>query len=359
MSKAILTLPLTPVDGNNYGKFVTPIICETLSNILNCNYYHCINILDSFNNRDTMLNKYITSLKTNNINYSKLWYDDKNISNLLKNIEVLIKKGFIFEINTIICRCECGIVEIEKNKIKTCNPKNLKFDYNEGNLICKHCKTLCREYREKILAFIPTNIKLEDIKVLPNYLNKDIKTYEQTVLHSYVAVSRKRNTGISIIHNGNKYNIDVDFLWSTYLNTFEEKEKIVVSGNKMLYQLFLVSVLEKCFAIENNTILIGTPYITNIKNIMNDTNFTKNEKLRKLFIIFNTKWQKKEILYDETILKYLNRLSEIKLNELYDILNSTIFITPNFYEDVDKILKNKLNMQNNVKKLKLGRDKYV
>ncbi len=81
--------------------------------------------------------------------------------------------------------------------------------------------------------------------------------------------------------------------------------------------------------------------------------------MRKLFIIFNTKWQKKEILYDETILKYLNRLSEIKLNELYDILNSTIFITPNFYEDVDKILKNKLNMQNNVKKLKLGRDKYV
>ena len=45
--------------------------------------------------------------------------------------------------------------------------------------------------------------------------------------------------------------------------------------------------------------------------------------------------------------------------KLYDILNSTIFITPNFYEDVDKILKNKLNMQNNVKKLKLGRDKYV
>lgn len=36
MSKAILTLPMMPVDGTNYGKYVTPIICETLKKNLWC-----------------------------------------------------------------------------------------------------------------------------------------------------------------------------------------------------------------------------------------------------------------------------------------------------------------------------------
>lgn len=79
MNKAILTLPMMPVDGNNYGKFVTPIICETLSNIFECNYYHCINILDSFNDRNLKIDSYVKSLDENNIHYDKLWYDNENI----------------------------------------------------------------------------------------------------------------------------------------------------------------------------------------------------------------------------------------------------------------------------------------
>ena len=43
--------------------------------------------------------------------------------------------------------------------------------------------------------------------------------------------------------------------------------------------------------------------------------------LRKIFIIFNTKWPKKEILYDETILTYLSKMSSDKRKQLYDIIN--------------------------------------
>lgn len=355
MNKAILTLPMMPVDGNNYGKFVTPIICETLSNIFECNYYHCVNILDSFNDRNLKIDSYVKSLDENNIHYDKLWYDNENISKFLANIDILIKKGYICEMNSIIYRCDCGIVEIEKNKINSCNPNNLKFTYNNDKLVCKHCGTFCKEYNEKILVFVPKNITLKDIKILPCYLNKDIKTYENTVLNSYTTISRNRNTGVSLIYNGTKYNIDIDFLWGTYLNTFKETEKIVVTGNRMIYQLFLVSVLEKCLDPNNNTILIGTPYITNIKDILKNPDFINNEELRKLFILFNTKWQKKEILYDTTILKYLNKISNEKREQLYDIINMPIKQEIDFYSDVDKVLKNQLNMQESVKKLKLER----
>ena len=355
MSKAVLTLPMMPVDGNNYGKFVTPIICETLSNIFDCDYYHCINILDSFNDRSIMIDGYISSLNDNSIHYDKLWYDIENVDNLLKNIYYLIKNGYILELDSIVYRCDCGIVEIEKNKVQTCNPNNLKFNYVGDKLVCKHCGSICKEYQEKILAFIPKYVTLQDIHILPSYLSKDIKTYEQTVLNSYTAISRKRDTGISIVYNGNKYNIDIDFLWATYLNTFKEQEKIVVSGNRMIYQLFLVSVLVKCLFPENNTILVGTPYITNIKDILRNSKFINNEKLRKLFIIFNTKWQKKEILYDETILTYLNKLSDNKINQLYDIINMPIIETNNFYSNIEQVLKHQFNMQESVKKLKLER----
>ena len=123
----------------------------------------------------------------------------------------------------------------------------------------------------------------------------------------------------------------------------------------MVYQLFLVSVLEKCLSPENKTILIGTPYITNIKSILQNPNFIDNEELRKLFILFNTKWQKKEILYDETILTYLKKMSSDKRKQLYDIINMPIVENSDFYNDAEEILKKQLNMQEGVKKLKLER----
>lgn len=355
MDRAVLTLPMMPVDGNNYGKFVTPIMCETLSNIFNCDYYHCINVLDSFNDRSIKLDGYISSLDRNHIHYDKLWYDNENISKFLSNIDILIKNGYIYEMDTSIYRCDCGIVEIEKNKISSCNPNNLKFKYDNGDLVCKHCGGICREYKERVLAFSPKNISLYDIQVLPRYLNKDIRTYELTVLNTYTTISRNRNTGVSILYNGTKYNIDIDFLWATYLNTFSEKEKILVSGNRTLYQLFLASVLEKCLEPKNNTILIGTPYITNIKDILMNPNFTSNEELRKLFIIFNTKWAKKEILYDETILQYLSTMALEKRRQLYDIVNRQIDLNGDFYIDVENVLKNQLKMQECVRRLKLER----
>lgn len=355
MKPIILTLPMMPVDSNNYGKFVTPIVCETLKNVLNGKYYHCVNILDSFNDRSKNIEQYVKSLNENHIYYDYLWYDYNYISKLLFNINVLIKKGYIFELNSNVYRCDCGIVEIEKNKISTCNPNNLKFYYKDGNMICKFCGKICHEYDEKILVFMPNKIKLSDINILPSYLEKDIKTYEKTILNSYITVSRNRNTGVQINYNGRKYNVDIDFLWATYLNLFEEQEKIVVSGNKMIYQLFLTFVLEKCLNQKSNTFLLGTPYITNIKDIYNEHDFINDEYLRKLFVLFSMKWQKKEIIYDNTILRYLKNISPDKRKNLYDIINREYKFNCNFsdYKNLELMLKKQINMQETVKTLKI------
>lgn len=151
------------------------------------------------------------------------------------------------------------------------------------------------------------------------------------------------------------YNIDIDFLWATYLSGFDETEKIVVSGNRMLYQLFLVGVIEKCLNPNNATILLGTPYITDIKEIANDKNFRNDEILRKLFVLFNLKWSKKEKNYDLTILKYLNYMADSKRQQLYDIINKKRLNGNEFYEDVHETITSQINMQECIKQLKKER----
>lgn len=353
MSRAILTLPMMPVDGTNYGKYVTPIVCETLRNISgdDTKYYHCINLLDSFNDRGLLLPNYISSLEGNNIGYDALWYDKDNIDRLLENLDLLIKLGYIMEIDSEIFRCDCGIIEIEGNKINSCNPNNLKFHYSGSDIVCNYCGTKCKKYSEKILIFVPSKISGEDIMFLPGYLNKDKKTYNDTIINSYVTISRMRNTGIQLNYNGTKYNIDIDFLWSTYLSLFSEEEKIVVSGNKMMYQLFLVGLLEKCIKPDSKTILLGTPYLTNVKTIINSSNFIQDDKFRKLAILFNLKWPKKEKDYDESILRYLRKIGENERNNLYDIVNKGVSEELDFYAQISAILNNNMNMQKCIKML--------
>lgn len=357
MSKAILTLPMMPVDGTNYGKYVTPIVCETLKKIYDGSYYHCVNLLDSFNDRELNLQKYVDSLTENNINYDKLWYDKYNVDKLLENINTLIKEGYISEVYSNIYRCDCGVVEIEEHKINSCNPNNLKFEYKDSNMYCKECHGTCKKYNEKILIFSPKKIKKEQILFLPNYLNKDANTYINTVLDSYTTISRKRDTGIYLNYNGTKYNIDIDFLWATYLANFTEDEKIVVSGNRMAYQLFLVGVIEKCLNPNSKTILLGTPYLTNIRDITKDNNFIEDEIFRKLVILFNIKWSKKEKNYDETILTYLKNMGVNKRNQLYEIICNPIKTECDFFAETEYVLKRQLNMQECIKKLKMERGK--
>ena len=355
MKKIILTLPMMPVDGENYGKFVTPIICEALRNILNGKYYHCVNLLDSFNDRSQMLDGYIKSLNSNGIKYDALWYDNQNKDILINNIEKLVQLGYISEMVSSVYKCDCGVVEIEESKIATCNPNNLKFTYKDGEMYCKTCGSKCQKYSEKILVFTPNGIKREAIAFLPDYLNRDIKTYEQTVLNSYLTISRDRNTGVQFDFNGRCYNIDIDFLWATYLANFPNTEKVVVSGNKMVYQLFLVGVLEKCLQNDSKTVLLGTPYIDNLKQISDNPNFLENNTFRKLAILFSMKWKNKNIKIDDTILKYLKKLTNADLELLYSIICNGNGINTNLVEGVDYIIKNQFNMQNSVKVLKRER----
>ena len=55
--------------------------------------------------------------------------------------------------------------KLRRNKIFSCNPNKLKFEYKNGEMYCKKCGSICKKYREKILVFIPYGIKKRTINI--------------------------------------------------------------------------------------------------------------------------------------------------------------------------------------------------
>ena len=357
MKNIILTLPMMPTTGEKYGKYIIPNMGDVISKVLDLDYYQCVNILDSFNNREEKLDNYLKLLKNNYINYDYLWFDNKNLDNLLINIDRLVEKGYIKEIDTKICKCDCGIVELEKSKLDSFNPNSRKFIIKDDQIICKYCNSVCKEYTERVLAFVPDNINLDNKNVFPKYLQKGINTFQKTIIESYTTISRMRDTGIKYCYNNSIYNIDIDFLWATYLNTFNAEEKILISGNRLIYQMVLCQIIEKCLNENNKTILLAAPQITNISDIQSNPYFKDNELLRKLFIIFNSKWNTNDSNFNEGILTYLYNLDEDSLKKLYDIVTMKVVNDKDLYSNLEYVLKRQFNMQESIKRLKLERKK--
>ncbi len=347
-SKAVVTLPLSPKKSNEYARLVTPVLGETLSKAMNASFYLCVNLLDSFGERTEFFEEYQSNIAKHKIE-CQIWKDNDYLNELLENISRLIKNGYIYEKETEVYVCSCTRVEIERKNIDTCNPNNRIFQVIGNELYCPKCNGFCHLERGKSLIFDPSGLKNSSLLFRPNYLNNKARPFLSTISNSYTVISRKRNTGVSLNYNGKNYNIDIDFLWATYLSLFNEEEKILICGNKELYQLFLAGIIERCINPFANTILIGTPIITNI----NDYNYAEDVLTRKLSIIFNTRWGNDLCKFNEGILTYLDKLSMDKKIELYNMVcegNDD----EEFIPLLDDTMKTRFDFQSYVRRVKKG-----
>ena len=142
------------------------------------------------------------------------------------------------------------------------------------------------------MIFNPNFISQKDLMLYPNFINKDIKTFWETVGKNEIIVSRSRETGIKFSYHNETYNIDIDFLWQMYLSLFSSEEKVVICSNHQLYQLFMVSLLENCFRNNGKTICLATPYL-NVENQL-ECSLEKRLLSTKLVALLSLKWAKKE-----------------------------------------------------------------
>lgn len=350
-NRLIITLPISPYSNMSVGKMTTPILGESLAKSMDCNFTMSINVLNSYNNKNS--NSFIKLMKQYNIKPNKYWIDKDNIKQLTNQIYLLNDMGYIYEKEKEILRCNCGKVEIPKENIKTINFKDSLFEMKNGKYFCKFCKKECIISTEKVLVFDSKLVDKNNMLFYPNFMNKDKITFDKTVGNNDILISRNRETGIKYDYNNQTYNLDIDFLWQNYLSLFNSKDKIVMCGNHQLYQLYMVGMLEKCFNKTNNTICLATPYL---EHNSNEINLENRIMSLKVFSLLALKWAKKENKFDLSLLKFINSMNVNKKQMLYDILTEKIELTENAYNDLNKVLTKKYNFQNANNELKRRRN---
>lgn len=316
MNKMVITLPIAPYKNFSIGKLSTPILAEALAKKIDGKFYLAVNLLDSYKERN--IDGYKELLDMYGITLDEFWIDKEHINDLLDSIYFLIQNGYIYKIKKDMLLCNCKKVEIAKDNISSINMIDSCFQIIDGEYYCKSCKKRCYIYEKEVLVLDARAVYKENMLFFPDFINKDVKTFHNNIGINQVVISRERNTGINVIYNNKKYNIDIDFLWEIYLSLFSKSDKIVLCSNHQLFQLYMVLMLENCFNKESKTIGLATPYI-NVENFGIEKELENRMLSLKLFTLFNFKWSKKENSIDIGLLKYLNSMNVEKKQQLYHL----------------------------------------
>jgi len=172
-----------------------------------------------------------------------------------------------------------------------------------------------------------------------------------------ILISKNRNTGYSLILNGEKFYIDIDFLWNNFFSLFQQDNQILLASNHQLLLMYLMNYFSKIVSNKKLT-FVANPYVLNRSEDLTYDYFDhKNEYYKKLFILYNLKWRKKTCYWSSSISDYLNTTSDTKLLNLYKsiLISSKEIIGSSeltLEQQIDRILMDSTNMQDNIKLMK-------
>lgn len=348
--RLIITLPVAPYSEMSVGRMSTPILGESLAKSMNCRFIMSVNVLSTYQNREC--EGFFKLMREYDINPDLYWVDKDHIYELINKIYYLINNGFIEEKEKKILICDCGRVEINEDNLGTINYNDSLIEIIDNKYYCRYCHHECSVDNRLVLVFNSSKVDISNMRFYPNFINKDKLTFDNTISINDIIISRKRNTGIIIEINNNQYNLDIDFLWEIYLSLFDNKDKIVMCCNRQLYQLYMVGMLDKCFNSDTNTVCLATPYLE--YSSRQDELLDRKLSL-KIYSLLVLKWAKKDNVFDESLLKYINSMNVDKKQLLYEILLSEVSCSSCISDDLRYILTKKYNFQNANMELKRRR----
>lgn len=351
----VSTMPIKPQKSTNIGMLIAPMLVNLLSDIYDSERIISMNSLNSYLNKDNELEVYKNDIDKNNIKYDRIFIDKNNVYDILNIIEKLYKDGFLSIKNKEKVVCDCGKVDMLKDALSY-NSKLFHCD-NLGNIICNSCSGKCNIYSEKELCLELKQDIDDTVSIAPLYLKKEMKAFSKQFKGCDILISKNRNTGYSLMLDGIKFNIDVDFLWNNYFKMFEQDNQILIASNHQLLLMYLMNYLAKITSNKNLT-FVANPYVLNKdEDISSKFYEIDNEFYKKLFILYNLKWRQKTCYWSSSIYDYLSKASSTKLLNLYKsiIISSKDLINYkklSLEEQIDKILIDNTNMQENIKLMK-------
>lgn len=120
--------------------------------------------------------------------------------------------------------CPCGVIDIEESKVATLNPEKRQFMLKEDGMYCPVCHEKCILKEEQALVLNYAKIKNKEQRFIPEFLNKDAKTFSKMFKDSYQVITRKRNTGC-LLSTTSKIIILILIFYGVYTYYYFKKKK--------------------------------------------------------------------------------------------------------------------------------------
>ncbi|KLL02385.1 MAG: hypothetical protein MRERC_2c128 [Mycoplasmataceae bacterium RC_NB112A] len=354
MKTKIITGPIKPYESIKVGLSVLPMVAEALQCKTENEATLALNCLDSFTKRSDYMQNYLQFIKDNGIKINDKWLDNEHLDSLKREVYKLIELGYISEKEKIIHRCKCIKVEVSSESVNSIYNTKCFDKKNSKKIICNFCNTETVEQKEKVLVFTVLKNSGSNINILPRHLGADISEIHNKKIGKDIVISRTRDTYQRIDYKGTKYNIDIDFLLANYLSTFEEKEKVVIGSHHVVYQIYLLNLLEQCKHPNepNNIVFVAVSHVKgleeiNFKNLNNDS--------KKLNVVYSaTNLKKPNSKWEEDNYQYLTKkLSEKAKQDLINIAYKKVERKKNesLYDYVKRTM-DEINLRKNLSELK-------
>ena len=346
----VSSLPVKPQNITNVGMMMAPTVMNFIGDALDCNKMISFNTLHSYSDKEEELDVYLHDVKQSGISYDKIFIDSDNANKLLGYAEEMYYNKQIIPKNKTIVRCDCGKVDLEKSAV---NGNAKLYSVKNGKIICNHCNSECKEYNEDSLVLEVTREK--QIAMVPNYLNQDINSINQSFLGKDILISKGRDTNYSLSINGRNYNIDIDFLWSNYFKLFDEKTQIYIASNHQLFAMFYMNYIASISS-KKNLIFVATPYLNvDLKKAWEEYSFRESKEYKSLLLLYNMRWRNKNCNWSESVASFLSTISDTKLKNLYKsmIMEANQYLEQEISaKTLNEAIDKSTNMQNNIKVMK-------
>lgn len=343
-SYVVSTLPVKCTKNIKIGALTSVAYSCAIAKKIGCRSTLYLNELSSFETRKIEFETLYSQLLTFGINIDEVFTDTSLYDKNFKSLKDLYSRGILYPVEKTIIRCPCGRVEFLKESVRS-YIKGKNCDFSNGYL-CKHCGFEGQEYKETVLV-----IKLKkdlDVFVTPRKTyNNNFKQFNEQFANCEILVSRSRKTGLTF----NGFNIDVDFFWSLFINSFSEKNIVIVSSNSHLIKLFLINQLANCFN-KNVSFVIHPRIVRKEGEHITDTLMKYDELYRYLFLLYSPKWNTWKCFYDLGMMRFL---ANLRMAGRTKLLGYTLreFNEKNLTEELSEWIERGINMQKCIQELGL------
>ncbi len=351
----ITTLPIKPREKTTIGMSLAPFLASLLGTCLDGKSILSTNLLHSYDDRQSFLPEYKKALQKLDINFNDIFIDTDHCETFLNCIDELIQKKKIITKKETVLLCECQKVDILKEGVRNYEEGDLYYS-KDNKIYCKCCNKECKTYESERLYLKFNKEDFHPTSLFPFFYKKSMEMFQKQYQDQFYMISKERNTGYSITHKRQKFNLDIDFLWMQYPNCFPEEKQILIASNHQLFEMFLLNYINSLIS-KKEIHFIATPYLKN-PNAIDLENFFQLEdtSFQKMCLLYTLKWRNNNANWDMSIMKGLQKLNKEQRKKLEQYLYSfKKFEKENVAESIHKYFVHHVNFQENMRLIRKGR----